>query len=487
MAGNRRSHIVDSMFFGDGYSTQEVQEIFCDLTRMQRWLDVEVTLAECQGELGIIPQEAAQQLAEKGKLEFMDLDKIQGDIVKTKHSLLPLLWAWQELVDKESGQYVHYGATTQDILDTAQVLEVRDVIHIVERDLNDIIQILTRLAQKYENLVMVGRTHGQHALPTTLGLKIAVWADECARNYERLQVCKKNVLVSQLFGGVGTMSALSNQGLLLVQRFSERLGLGSSLVSWHTARDRFVEFISVLALITGVFGKIANEIIQLNKNGISELSEPFQTGQIGSSTMPHKRNPETCERIVTLAGLVKSCAGLSFDSLCSEHERDYRFLRLEWVTITDASLYSCCALSLMKSVLSDLVVNEENIQKNVENSVEYISSEAVMFFLAEKLGKQNAHTILYEASMRAFDKGIPLIDELAQAPMIAKHFTQQQLEAMMQPANYIGLAVPLIDNVVKNSRNVIGLANNVTNEPALVLSYIDPAERFPQNGAELPA
>src|SRR3990167_7224402 len=359
-----RSHITDSIFFGDGYGTEEEKKIFSDFNRLQRWMDVEIALAKSQAELNIIPEKAAKEIEKKGKIAYLNMEYIQQQMQKTKHSLIPLLKSWQSIIGSEFGEYLHFGATTQDIQDTAQVLEIREVIGIIERDLKDIIQILAKLCKQYSTLVMVGRTHSKHAMPITLGLKIAVWIDECTRNYDRLMQCKKTVLVSQLFGGVGSMAAFQKKGLLLLKNFSKRLKLEQPNTCWHSARDRFVEYLSVLALITGSLGKIANEIIQLSKDEIGELDEPFYEGQIGSTTMPHKKNPEICERIFTLAKLVKGHASLSFDSLVAEHERDYRAIRLEWVTLTDASLYTCCALKLMKSVCQELVVHKKNIRRN---------------------------------------------------------------------------------------------------------------------------
>jgi adenylosuccinate lyase len=452
-----RSHIVDSRFFSGGYATEEARRVFCDLRRLQRWLEVEVALAECQAELGVIPAEAARELAKTARLDLFDLEAIKADRARTGHSLIPLLNAWQQVASPEAGKYIHFGATTQDIQDTAQALEIRDILAIIDRDAAAIIRRLTELAEQYRDLVMIARTHGQQALPTTLGAKIAVWLDEMLRNGERLRSCRETVLASQLFGGVGTMAAFGEQGIELLDRFSARLGLAAPLCCWQTARDRLAELLSTLAILAGTLGKIANEICQLARDEIGELEEPFHMGKIGSTTMPHKRNPELCEQVVVLARLVKNSAALGFEALINEHERDYRAVRLEWVSITDGSLYVCGALHLLRTILDDLIVHEERIRQNVDQAASLIATEALMFRLAEKMGKQAAHQLLYEIAMEARSGGKrstdkPLIDLLAAHPEINSVFSPEDLRQAIDPAHHIGLAGQLTDRVAANAR-----------------------------------
>ncbi len=443
------SHIVDSRFYSSGYTTIEARQVFCDFRRMQRWLDVEAALAECQAAHGIIPEEAADKLSRTARLEHLDIQDIRDDIARTGHSLIPLLTAWQKSTDPEAAHYIHFGATTQDIQDTAQSLELRDIITIVERDLVDIIKLLTDLAGNWRDQLIIGRTHGQHALPTTLGLKFSIWLDETIRNMERLQACKKRVLVSQLFGGVGTMAALGDQADEILQCFSKKLALSAPLIAWHTARDRIAEFLSCLAIISSTLGKIANEICQLARNEIGELEEPFHMGKIGSTTMPHKRNPELCEQVVVLAKLIKSCAGLGFEAMFNEHERDYRSIRLEWVTVTDSSLYTCGATSLMKSILSNLIVHKETIWKNIQNSASLLSTEALLFLLGKEFGKQAAHQMIYEASMAVYNSDKSLIDQLLENNKIAIAFSRKTLLNTIDPTHHIGLAGRMTDTVIQ--------------------------------------
>ncbi|OGQ95257.1 MAG: hypothetical protein A2521_03735 [Deltaproteobacteria bacterium RIFOXYD12_FULL_57_12] len=448
------SHIVDSRFFGASYATDEARRVFCDLRRLQRWLDVEVALAECQAELGMIPAAAAAELAACARLPNLDLAEIRRDIARTCHSLLPLLDAWQRVASPAAGRFIHFGATTQDIEDTAQCLEIRDVIAIVRRDLRSIAAELIRIVEQHGSLVMIGRTHGQHALPTLFGLKAATWLDELLRNMSRLEACADQTLVSQLFGGVGTMDAFGPGGLELLRRFSHRLGLAEPLVGWHSSRDRLAELLATMAILAGGLARIANEIYQLARNEIHELEEPFHAGKIGSSTMPHKRNPELCEQVVVLARLIKANAGLGFDGLISEHERDYRAVRLEWVSVTDSSLFLCAATGMMKTILVDLRVRGDAMLQNVQESANLLSTEALMFLIGEKIGKQAAHQLLYEVSMQAHDTNTKnsLLDLLLADDRVMAHFSADELLKAIDPASHVGLATTLATRVVAAGR-----------------------------------
>ena len=444
-----RSQIADSRFYAQNYTTEEARQIFCDVYRYQRWLEIESCLAHSQAELGIIPGWAAEEIGRKAHLKNLDLRSVQEGIRETNHSLVPLLRALEQVCKNGAGEFIHYGATTQDIQDTGQVLEIRDAMEVLERDLRRILLRLVDLAQRYRDTVMVGRTHCQHALPMTLGLKIAVWVDEVYRNLERLQDCKKKVLVAQLFGGVGTMAPWGEKGIDLLSMFSEKLTLKPPLVAWHVSRDRFAEFLSTLAMITGTLGKIADEIRTLAHSEIGEFEEPFHMGKLGSSTMPHKRNPEMCEQVVVLTKLVKAQAMLGFEGLIHEHERDSRVLRLEWVTIVDACLFACGALNLMSAILEGLVIHEDRIAAHVKRSASLICTEALMFVLGKKLGKQTAHRILYEVSQQAYQEERPLVEILSSHPIISRELNRDEIQNALEPSNYTGLSNQLTDGVLQ--------------------------------------
>ncbi len=443
------AHIVDSRFYSRGYCTDEARRIFCDLYRYQRWLDVESALALSQAELGLIPDWAAAEITARARLEELDLDAIGQGLRTTSHSLMPLLDAWRATCDPAAGQFIHFGATTQDIQDTAQSLEIRDVLDIVERDLAAIIRQVMTLAHRYRDMVTIGRTHTQHALPMTLGLKMAVWLDELWRDRQRLSAMRDRVLVSQLFGGVGTMDAFGDKGFELLEVFSRRLGLEPPHTAWHAARDRIAEFLTTLAMLAGGLARIADEIRCLARNEIGELEEPFRMGKIGSSTMPHKRNPEMCEQVVVLARLINANAGVGLEGLVNEHERDYRSVRLEWVTVADTSLFVCGQLAMMKEILAGLIVHEDAIRRNVERAAIMICTEALMFFLGRKIGKNTAHRIIYETSMEAVESDRPLIELLMEQPEIRDNFRRDELETMISPENHVGKSAGLTRRTIE--------------------------------------
>ncbi len=457
--GHVTGHISDSILFGNGYSTAEARTVFSDKHRLQRWLDVEVALAVSQGELNMIPSGAAAVLARCASIENFDLEDIAAEIASTGHGLVPLLRAWQRVAGPDAAKYIHFGATTQDIHDTAQSLELVESLVFIERDLRAVASLLTRLAAENRDLVTVGRTHGQQALPTTLGLKFAVWLDETLRNIERLETCRRSIAVAQLFGGVGTMAAFGPKGPELLQRFARRLGLGVPAICWHVTRDRTSEFLGLMALISGGLSNIGNEIVQLAKCEYGEMAEPFRAGMIGSSTMPHKRNPEICERVVLLAKLVKHAAGKGYDALCNEHERDYRAVRLEWVAVTEAVMYTAAALEMTKHVLGGLEINRSRIAVNVEKAAANICSEALMFLLSDRLGKVVAYQAVYDAAQAAGAgaNGRSLADILLDDERVNRHFDAESLTAAAQPHKHLGSAGLLVDGVVARAERILAV------------------------------
>ncbi len=468
-----RSHITDSSFFGKGYTTDEARQVFCDLRRAQRWLEVEAALAEVQGDLGIIPKSAASEIVSKSKLKYLDLKKIRKGIQETNHSLVPILSAVQGVCKDGAGEYIHYGATTQDIEDTGQVLETRDAVALIHRDMLKTISHLSDLAVKHCNLVMLGRTHSQDALPITLGLKFAVWLDDMLRNLERLKEVKKRLLVSQLFGGVGTMDALGDRAFEVLEGFSEKLGLSVPKTAWHSSRDRFTELVSVLAIIAGTLAKISDEIRCLSRSGIGELEEPFHLGKIGSSTMPHKRNPELCEQVVALFRLVKSNASVGMDGLINEHERDFRAVRMEWISVTDSLMYTMGAINLTNTILKDLIVHEDKIKANLKRSSEQVCSEALMFFLGRKLGKQTAHHVVYEVAQRSFEEGISIEKLLLEHPVTSKEITAEEIKEILEPSHHIGKSVELVNRTVIDAKLVLDAERKVVIPPFVPCSMIN--------------
>lgn len=278
------SHILDSHFHGGSFCTPFSKQIFSDTSRLQRWLDIEAALAHSQADLHIIPKEAAREISENADIEKLDWEKMQAEMQKSEHSLVPLLRAVQRLCKKDCGQYIHYGATTQDIQDTGQMLAMKSVHNRVKQDVRDLLSSLKLLAQQHRQTVLTGRTHAQAALPITFGLKVANWYDELYRNLERIESSESRIFVTELFGACGTMAAFGGLGIELLEKVSEKLGLFSPNTSWHVARDRVVEFVCHMAILAGCLARIADEIRTLKRPEFGELSFVWHEGVMGSST-----------------------------------------------------------------------------------------------------------------------------------------------------------------------------------------------------------
>ena len=448
---HERSHITDSRFYGHRYSTEASHRIFCDRCRFQRWLDIEAALALTQAELGMIPQNAAELIAKAADVDHIDLDAVRAEIRRTGHSLVGLLRVFQAACGPEAGEYVHFGATTQDIQDTGQALEMRDVLDELDGLVRQLVTALLPLAEQHAATVALGRTHAQPALPMGFGVKVASWIDELLRHGERLAQMRPRVCAAQLFGGVGTMAGFGEQGIELFGRFAARLGLSAPAIGWHVARDRIAEYVTTLAAIAGTMGRIGDEVRTLSRPEFGEVEEAWSLGKVGSSTMPHKRNPEACEQAVVMARLTASLVGAAYAAMSGDHERDSRALRVEWVCVTDVSHYTLTACEIVRHIVTGLQVKTERIQANVEGVTDQIITESLMFHLAEHIGKQTAHHKVYELSQAARSQGRNLRELLAAETDLP--LTQEQLDEIFDPAGHMGRSVELTQAVVTQARS----------------------------------
>ncbi|MCX5907357.1 MAG: adenylosuccinate lyase family protein, partial [Deltaproteobacteria bacterium] len=357
----------------------------------------------------------------------------------------PLLHGVQHLCEKDYGQYIHYGPTTQDIEDTGEILELKDVYPLILRDLREVEKTLMDLARRYQETIMCGRTHSQQALPITLGLKFAIWLSEIRRHIERWKEMKPRLLVGLLHGGAGTMAALGPKARETVQMVMEELGLGVPDTGWGNSRDHLAEYVCVVANAAATFGKIANEIFELSKTEIGELSEPFREGYIGSSTMPHKRNPEISEQVVMLSRIIRSHAGVALEAVVCEHERDSRSWRTDWLTLPECSMMMGAILSMMKHLLGNLIVHEDRIGKNLNLLHGLLFSEGFMFLLGEKIGKQKAHEVINKASSRVYQEQRPIKDILLEMPEVAEFLSKKELEEIMDYRKHIGFSRQMVE------------------------------------------
>ena len=442
------SHILDFLTLGNNFSTPEMREVWSETNRLRKHIEIEVALAKAEGELGVIPAEAAQQIASKADPSQFDLEEIAKEVARLKHSFMATINALQKQCG-EAGEFVHYGPTTQDIVDTGTVLQLKQAFAIVERDTRLVALELKKLAKQYQYLPMVGRTHGMQALPTTFGFKLAVWLDEFVRHLARLKEIKQRVLVGNISGAICTYASFGNKGPQVEQRTLELLGLNTPNIGWQSARDRFSEYASVIALISGTLGKIGNEFYNLMRSEINEIEEPFSEGKIGSSTMPHKRNPAALEGLASLTAPLFKSVALIHESMKVEHERDAMSWRAEWIALPEINLYVSAQLQLALSVLRGMKVNEKQMAINLELQNGLLLSEKIMFELGKRLGKQTAHSLVYQCSMQAFEQNKHFKEALMQNEELAKYLSAQELEEWLNPQNYLGNAPEKVDAVIQ--------------------------------------
>ena len=441
------SHITDSRLFGTTFASTEVASVFSDRNRVQKWFDVEAALALAQGELDIIPGDAAQEIARKADAALVDLDAIGREIASTAHPLVPAIRALAALCEGDAGEYVHYGATTQDIVDTGMILMVREAWPLLLADLGAIRERLAATARTHRDTLMVGRTHGQHALPVTFGFKLAVWVDEIDRHLDRFAEADSRIFVGNITGAVGTMASFGPRGREMQRQALDRLGLGTPRICWHSARDRVAEIAWLLVQGSGTLGKIANEIYNLQRSEIDEVHEPFHLGKVGSSTMPHKRNPASAELAVALWRLVRGLLVPLTDALFQEHERDAAALRVELAAIPELVVYCGALFSRMRGVVENLEPRPERMTANAERLGGLLLSERAMLTLGAKVGKQTAHEIVYEVAMAAHETGVRFHEKLAADPRVAPHLAREDIEELLAAERYLGFTGQIVDEV----------------------------------------
>jgi len=441
------SSSVDSRVFGVLFASEEMKKIFSDENRVQKWLDTEAALARAQAKLDIITQDQADEITKKAKVELLNLDAI-GETYKSTITIVPLLKEFKKVLDNNAGEFVHWGATSQDIMDNGLILQMREAHVLLTKLLTRTYEECLRISEKYKDTVMAGRTHVIHALPITFGFKTAMWADELKRNLIRLEELKPRLLKGQLSGAVGTLASQEGKGFAMQELMMKDLGLAVPVISWHPTRDHIAEYVSLLALISGSIGRISHEILSLQRTEICEVEEPFFMGKIGSSTMPHKRNPQVCESIIALTKIVRAQAPLAVEIMQCENERDWGCEAVEWDIVPKTSICMAAALEKMNDTLENLIVYPNNMKENLNKLKGAMLSEAVMLHLGEKLGRLTAHEIVYEVCMKAFTEGTMVIDALLDRKEVADAFSRAELAEILDPVKYTGLSSEFVDRVL---------------------------------------
>ncbi|MFN8377405.1 MAG: adenylosuccinate lyase [Anaerolineae bacterium] len=441
-------HAIDSLFFRDLYGTPEMRAVWDDLHLLQKWLDYEAALARAEAEIGIVPAEAAAEIARRAQASLMDVEAIKRGVDKTVHPLVSLIWQLSQHCEGDAGHYVHWGATTQDVMDTALILQIKDSYPLFEQALEGLMTALAEQAAEHRDTPMAGRTHGQQALPITFGFKVAVWLAEIQRHRARLDEIRPRVLIGEFGGAVGTLASVSDRGLAIQAALMRELGLNVPVIAWHTARDHLAEFAALLAMITATLGKIAHEVIDLQKVEFGEVEEPFEMGKVGSSTMPQKRNPMLCEAILTLTRLTRTTATTAIDAMFHEHERDWSSFQMEWAYLPELCVMTHGALSLTERVVQGLVIYPAAMMRNLNASGGLMLAERVMLELGASIGRQHAHDVIYENAMRAFEERRPFGDVLKEDPRVTDHLTPPEVDALLDPIQYTGLSGEFVDRVI---------------------------------------
>jgi 3-carboxy-cis,cis-muconate cycloisomerase len=442
------STVFDSVLFRDMFGTDEMRAVFADEALIGRYIEVEVALARAQARLGIVPKRAAEAIEAASHSIQIDFDKLRRETEIVGYPILPLVHQLSEAAG-EAGRYVHWGATTQDIMDTANVLQIRAALHILARDLRDVRNILAAMAHKYRDTPMAGRTHLQQALPVTFGYKAAVWLSSIDRHIERIDQALPRILLGEFSGAAGTLASVGDGGLEMQKLFCEELGLRQPPITWHVARDGIAEAVTLLGLITGTLGKIATDIMLMSATEFGEVSEPFLPGRGASSTMPQKRNPISSELMLAAAKAVRQHVATMLDGMVHDFERATGPWHLEWVSLPESFLLTASSLANAKFMLAGLVVHERRMLSNLDLTHGLIVAEAVMMAAAPKLGRQHAHDIVYDACRKAIEGGGQLADILSEVPEISDALGgKDAIRHHCNPANYLGLCGQMVDRML---------------------------------------
>lgn len=432
--------------------TEKMNKIFNEKVQLQRWLDVEVALAKAQAHLGVIPQEMADEISRKAKIELLDMEKFKEVQKQVFHPLVSLLSVLRPICQGKAGQYLHLGVTTQDIWDTATVLQLKEAYKVVYESLRQIEADLLSMAEKHADTVMAGRTHCVHAIPLTFGYKIAVLAREVRRHIERLKECRERFLVGHISGAVGTFASFGEKGPQLQALVMKDLGLGVPDICWQASRDRPAEFANLLSIIASTLARFANEVCLLMSSEIVEVSEPWKMGIVGSSTMPHKRNPLIAEIIRAQAKKVKYNAALVTEVMVVEHDRDLNFWIAEGNTLTESCLIMGEILTHSQNMAKGLIVYPERMVKNIDTLKGLMLSEVVMLELGRKVGKQSAFEIVYEDSVKTMEEGVRFKEVLMKDERVTQYLTEGDIDRILDPKGYVGLAPQITREMVNLSR-----------------------------------
>jgi 3-carboxy-cis,cis-muconate cycloisomerase len=446
--------ILQSTLFGDLFGTEAMRDAFGERALVRNCVVVEAALARAQARLGIVPHEAAAAITRAvgpiiANPDALDFARLKRETANVGFPILPLVRQLAEHAG-EAGRYLHWGATTQDIMDSAVVLQIRDGLALIEAELATLRGNLAALAKKHRDTPMAGRTFFQQALPVTFGYKAAVWLSAFDRHAERLAEVKKRVLQAQFGGAVGTLASLGSgdEARRTVAELARELGLAEPTITWHVARDTIAETVQFLALLGGSLAKIADDVMLMSATEFAEASEPFAEGRGSSSTMPQKRNPISCGVIIATARALRQQAGLALDAMVNSFERNAAAWHLEWIAVPEAFGYAAGALHQTAFLTGGLIVDAGGMAKNLGLTHGLIVAEAVMMGLAPHIGRNEAHDLVYDACRAAIENDRPLYDVLLDIKDVAGPLGADRLKALTDAANYLGAAQAMVDRML---------------------------------------
>lgn len=440
--------LFDSPYYRDQFSTPQMRAIFDDTARFTSWLAFEAALARAQAKVGLIPQDAAQAITAAAQVDMLDPDAMQAHFAKVGFAIVPLVKQLGAACPPDAARYVHLGATTQDVLDTGLVLQMRAALSLIESDLNAAIAALMGLARDYRDTPMAGRTFQQHAAPITFGFKAAGWLDEALRHRARLTELKNRVLTVQYGGAVGTLGPLGDDGLAVRAALADELGLQDPDITWHTGRDAWAEAVFWLALVGGLLGRIGTEVTMLMRSEVAEVREPYVPGRGASSAMPQKRNPIACPQIIAISTRLRWLVGQAMEGQVQEHERGISALAVETMVMPEAFLLASGALAQAVPMLQGLEVDADRMRANLAMGGGLIMSEAVMSGLTPHLGRAVAHDVVTKAAAAAMADGTDLRQQLLADTVVTAHLDAAAIDVLLDPAGYTGTAGQMVDAVL---------------------------------------
>lgn len=440
--------IIDSTIFQGIFATDAMRHVWSDENRTAKYLDIERALAIVQARLGLIPQAAADEIASHCRLEEIDMARLRQQTERIGYPILGVVTQLNQRCRDKLGEYVHWGATTQDITDTATVLQIREALVLVDDELAAIADALAKLAREHRLTPVIGRSNLQQAIPVTFGYKMAGILSAVLRHRDRIAQLRERVLVGEFAGAAGTLASLEKGAMQTQAGLCAELGLAQPLIAWHTLRDNIAEVGAVLGLIGGTLGKVSLDVKLMMQTEVAEVHEPYHHGRGSSSTMPQKRNPIGSAYIHGAISVVRQHAAALMDAMVADHERSTGPWQIEWIVLPEAFCLLAGALKHTRAVLEGLEVDAEAMRRNIELTSGLVMSEAVMMGLGPHIGREFAHDLVYDLCREALAKKVPLIDLLAAHPQISQHVDRATLERLLDPANYLGQSGVMVDRVL---------------------------------------